>query len=172
MKTKKKQKIYAFIDSQNLNLAIRDQGWILDFRKFRRYLLEKYHVSKAFIFIGYIEENNNLYEFLQHSDFILIFKPVIKDQKGEIKGNVDADLVLHTMIEYNNYDKATIVSGDGDFYSLVRYLLSKNKLLKLFVPNKFTYSTLLRQVIPSAGFTVLMNDLRMKLAYKKNGGST
>ena len=24
---------YAFIDSQNLNLAIRDQGWTLDFKR-------------------------------------------------------------------------------------------------------------------------------------------
>ncbi len=28
---------YAFIDSQNLNLSIRDQGWVLDFRRFRKY---------------------------------------------------------------------------------------------------------------------------------------
>ncbi len=44
---------YAFIDSQNLNLAIRDQGWALDFKRFRRYLEDKYGVTKAFIFIGY-----------------------------------------------------------------------------------------------------------------------
>ena len=36
---------YAFIDSQNLNLAIRDLGWILDFKKFRVYLKEKYQVT-------------------------------------------------------------------------------------------------------------------------------
>jgi len=27
------QNNYAFIDSQNLNLSIRSQGWVLDFRK-------------------------------------------------------------------------------------------------------------------------------------------
>jgi hypothetical protein len=35
---------YAFIDSQNLNLGIREAGWFLDFRKFRVYLKEKYGV--------------------------------------------------------------------------------------------------------------------------------
>lgn len=35
---KKTQNNYAFIDSQNLNLSIREQGWILDFGKFRIYL--------------------------------------------------------------------------------------------------------------------------------------
>jgi hypothetical protein len=50
--TKKHQNNYAFIDSQNLNLAIRDQGWMLDFGRFRKYLQDKYQVKKAFIFIG------------------------------------------------------------------------------------------------------------------------
>ncbi len=48
---------YAFIDSQNLNLSIRDQGWQVDFKRFRKYLEDKYHVRKAFIFIGYIPTN-------------------------------------------------------------------------------------------------------------------
>jgi hypothetical protein len=51
---------YAFIDSQNVNLAIRAQGWILDFRTFRRYLADKYRVTKAFLFIGYVPENRSL----------------------------------------------------------------------------------------------------------------
>ena len=38
---KQKGNGYAFIDSQNLNLNIRNQGWILDFVHFRVYLKEK-----------------------------------------------------------------------------------------------------------------------------------
>ena len=62
---KNKENNYAFIDSQNLNLSIKSLGWILDFRKFRKYLQEKYNVAKAFLFIGYIEGNNDLYKSLQ-----------------------------------------------------------------------------------------------------------
>ncbi len=57
------------------------------------------------------------------------------DDKKVTKGNVDADLVLWTMKELPNYDRAVIVSGDGDFYSLVEYLDSQNRLLKLVAPN-------------------------------------
>ena len=57
---------------------------------------------------------------------------------------MDAELVLHTMIEYPNYDKAIIVSGDGDFHCLVEYLDQKHKLLKVIAPNK-NYSSLLRK---------------------------
>ena len=88
---------YAFIDSQNLNLSIRQQGWRLDFRRFRYYLRDKYDIEKAFIFIGYIYEHQNLYINLQKDGYILVFKPTLKLPDGSVKGNVDAELVLHTM---------------------------------------------------------------------------
>ena len=47
----KAEKIYAFIDSQNLNLGIKSLGWNLDFRRFRIYLKEKYNVSIVYLFI-------------------------------------------------------------------------------------------------------------------------
>lgn len=142
----KQDMIYAFIDSQNLNLGIRDQKWELDFSKFRIYLKDKYKVKKAFLFIGYISGNENLYTSLQKAGYIIVFKPTLtikRNKKVKIKGNVDAELVLHTMIEYKNYKKAVIISGDGDFRCLIEYLSKKDKLYKLVIPNKKKYSSLL-----------------------------
>lgn len=65
-----KQKIYAFIDSNNLNLGIKDLGWKLDFKRFRIYLKEKYNISTAYMFIGYVPTNQNLYSFLQKVGFV------------------------------------------------------------------------------------------------------
>ncbi len=45
---------YAFIDSQNVHLSIRDQGWTLDWARLRKYLSDKYDVTTAFAFLGYI----------------------------------------------------------------------------------------------------------------------
>ena len=39
-----------------------------------------------------------------------------------MKGNVDADMVLQALLDYEKYDQTLIVSSDGDFYSLVRHL--------------------------------------------------
>ena len=147
---------YAFIDSQNLNLSIREQGWVLDFNKFRRYLTRRYAITQAFIFIGYVWENQALYTNLQKDGYILVFKPTLKLPDGRAKGNVDAELVLHTMIEYPNYDKALIVTGDGDFYCLVEHLLKTDKLLKLMIPNKEKYSSLFRKIMQNI---VFMNNL-------------
>jgi len=140
----KKIKNYAFIDSQNLNLGVRSQGWKLDWKKFRQYLRNKYYVAHAFLFIGYKAGNEALYTRMQQIGYTVILKPTLELPDGKVKGNVDAELVLHTMIEYNNFKKAIIVSGDGDFYCLVEYLANKNKLLRVLAPNKH-YSSLLHK---------------------------
>lgn len=163
---KKKSNNYAFIDSQNLNLSIRSLGWALDFARFRRYLKDKYSVIEAFLFVGYIEGNSDLYKFLQKAGFVCIFKPTLKYKDGTTKGNCDAELVLQAMIEYLNYDKAVVVTGDGDFYCLVKYLIDKNKIEAVIIPNRFKFSALLNFKI-FRPFLKFMNDLKNKLEYKK-----
>src|SRR3989338_1615129 len=155
--------IYAFIDSQNLNLAIKSCGWDLDFRRFYVYLRDKYKVDKVFLFIGYVAGNEALYTELQKVGYIVIFKPTLEYKKEGVyfvKGNVDAELVLHTMIEYPHYEKAIIISGDGDFHCLIEYLVSQGKLLYLVIPNLKKYSALLRKF---RSYFVYMNDLKHKL---------
>ncbi|HEY1037280.1 MAG TPA: NYN domain-containing protein [Candidatus Paceibacterota bacterium] len=125
---------YAFIDSQNLNLGVRQQGWKIDFHKFRIYLTDKYQVAKAFLFIGYVEQDVGLYDYLREAGFVCIFKPVLFAD-GKIKGNVDAELVLHAMITLYYFTKAVSVTGDGDFYCLAEYLQSGGKLEILLVPD-------------------------------------
>ncbi|PIU23256.1 MAG: hypothetical protein COT13_04020, partial [Chloroflexi bacterium CG08_land_8_20_14_0_20_45_12] len=142
---KKPQNNYAFIDGQNLNLSIQRLGWKLDFRKFRVYLSEKYAVGTAYYFLGFVEGNSNLYTSLQKDGYILVFKPTLTFPNGKVKGNIDAELVLHAMIQYENYEKAVIVTGDGDFYCLVDYFIKNNKLLKLLIPDRNRFSSLFRK---------------------------
>ena len=131
---KKPRNNFAFIDSQNVNLGVQELGWKLDFKKFRIYLKEKYSVRKAYLFIGYLPENQNLYRSLQEFGYVLIFKPIMRNSDGEVKGNVDAELVLQAMIDYDKHEKAIIISNDGDFYCLVNYLYEKDKLRSNFTP--------------------------------------
>ncbi len=163
---KKLLRNYAFIDSQNLNLSIRSLGWVLDFSRFRIYLKEKYGVSKAFLFIGYVDGNQDLYTALQEYGYILVFKPTLECKSGKTKGNCDAELVLQSMIEYDNYEKAVIVTGDGDFHCLVKYLVEKEKLKVVMVPNRYKFSALLR-LKALRPYLRYMNDLDKKLSYKK-----
>jgi len=152
-KPKPKKGNYAFIDSQNLNLGVQKIGWKMDWHKFRLWLAEKYNVTHAYMFIGYMAENESLYELMHEHGFLVVLKPTLEikqkaeageEEKAIVKGNIDADLVLYAMKELPNYDKAVIVSGDGDFFGLVEYLERTQKLLKILTPNQ-RYSTLLKQ---------------------------
>ena len=165
---KKQHNNYAFIDSQNLNLSVRDLGWRIDWKRFRVYLKEKYGVTKAFLFIGFVSGNQDLYTALQEAGFVCVFKPTLTYKNGTTKGNCDAELVLHSMIEYGNYGKAILVTGDGDFYCLAQYLHEMGKLEALLIPNRYKFSALLKWDVFKP-YLRYMNDLQQKLEYKKKG---
>lgn len=156
---------FAFIDSQNVYLSIKSLGWRIDWRRFRVYLKEHYGVTKAFLFIGYVEGNNSLYSTLQEAGFICIFKPILTYKDGTVKGNVDSELILHTMIHYPHFTKGVIVTGDGDFYCLVQYLLENDKLQTVLVPNKNKYSALLKRFAKK--HIAFINDLKTKIGEQK-----
>ena len=157
---------FAFIDSQNLNLAIRAQGWKLDFKRFRIYLRDKYGVEKAYLFIGFIPGNEGLYVALQNAGYICIFRPTLQYKDGTIKGNCDAEMVLWSIIEYGNYEKAIIVTGDGDFHCLVDYLLKQPKLETVLIPDQNHFSGLLK-FKHFRPFLRYMNGLRERLVKKE-----
>lgn len=173
---KKREIVFAFIDSQNLNLGtsvnlyknkkLVYSGWKLDFRKFRKYLEDKFRVDEAFLFIGYVAGNEQLYKDLKRFGYKLIYKPTVKDRQGKPKGNVDAELVLHAAaIQYENYDKAVIVSGDGDFACLHEFLLKRGKLLRIIIPNRKSESSLLAKFQEFKTFIVREKE---KLVYEGN----
>ncbi len=157
---------YAFIDGQNLHFGIKSLGWKLDHKKFRQYLGEEHNVTKAYIFLGFMEEHQDLYNVLQEAGFICFFKPLVRYDDGSIKGNVDADMVLQVMVDIEKYDKAVIVSGDGDFSGLLRHLIMRKKLGQIIIPNQEKYSSLFDRL---EGFdeshVTYMNGLRSRLSY-------
>ncbi|KYC45303.1 MAG: NYN domain protein [Candidatus Methanofastidiosum methylothiophilum] len=161
-----KDVVYAFIDANNLHIETsKNAGWFVDYKKLRKWLSEKFNVSKAYMFIGKVKGNETLYSSLEQNGFILMFKPTIPDNRGKIKGNVDADLVLKAMIEFPNYDKAIIITNDGDYYSLVRYLKEKGKLQYVISPYVENLSVLLKR---EAGKQILLlEQARSILEYIK-----
>jgi uncharacterized LabA/DUF88 family protein len=168
---------FAFIDNQNLNLGVQKLGWKMDWRKFRKFLQDHYGVTKAYMFIGHMPEHEDMYLQLHEAGYLIVLKPTFDmtkpqktdEQKAEkpedkkpVKGNVDAELVLWAVKEMKNYHQAVIISGDGDFYSLVEYLEQQKKLLKILAPNA-KYSSLYNQY---EQFIERIDKHRGELAYR------
>ncbi len=191
-KQKTQQHNFAFVDSQNLNIGVQSYGWKIDWRKFRKFLADRYSVTQAYLFIGYLPGNEDMYKQMHDAGYLVVLKPTLemyqvpvdgqeaeaqttakvenaeqKDAEPEhkkpaTKGNVDAELVLYAVKEMPNYDKAIIVSGDGDFFGLVEYLIQQKKLLHLMAPNR-KYSTLLK---PFEHYIVRVDEFKKQISYR------
>ena len=148
---------YAYIDGQNLYAGVKQLGWTLDDKKFVAYLERKYAVKRAYYFVGYMPANAPIYARLGSAGYTLRFKPVVP-APGGVKGNVDADLVLQAMIDFAAYDRAVLVTGDGDFYSLAQHLADQGKLAMVLAPNRAYCSALLKQA--AGGKLSFLQDIR------------
>lgn len=142
----------AFIDGQNLhiNTTEAEEAWRVDLVKFRIYLRDRYKVSEAYYFLGFIhEKNQDLYGEIQKAGFILIFKLHNSAMIGKKKGNVDTDIVFNIMKKIYKREiigKVILVSGDGDYKNLVDFLIEENKFCKILFPNYNSASSLYKKL--------------------------
>jgi len=158
---------FAYIDGNNLYRGTKDDGWIVDFNRFRKWLSDKFGVTRAYYFIGLIPKETRLYASLQKAGFTLIFKEVVYDGGGKPKGNCDADLVLQSAIDAfeNNCEKQILVTSDGDCAGLINFLKEKNKIEAVLSPNGCNLCSVLlkRTNLP----LIYLNGVKNKIAYMK-----
>ena len=151
----KKQNNFAYIDGANLHRGIADLGWKLDYKRFRVWLSEKYGVKTAYLFLGLIPKYKDIYKHLQESGFTIVFKEVVYDGDGNPKGNCDADLVLQAAKDTyeNKFDKALLVSSDGDYSCLVLFLQEKQRFYTILSPH------------PENKCSILLKRTNVKIVY-------
>jgi uncharacterized LabA/DUF88 family protein len=80
---------------------------------------------------------------LEEFGYTLILKPVKRYQHEKKlsvvkKANCDVDITLYGMIEKNNFERAIIMSGDGDFLPFLKHLRSLNKEVVIIASTKRT----------------------------------
>ncbi len=180
---KPKENNLAFVDGQNLHfgttkcdvcakkigkeiyeIRLEDctcgSGWLVDLAKFRIYLKDKYFVTEAYYFLGYLhDENDELYKSIQKAGFIVAFKEHHKLAKSKKKGNVDTDIVFEIMknlVDNQVFSKIILISGDGDYKKLVQYLVQKDRFKKILFPNR-RYASSLYNELGSEYFDYLEN---------------
>ena len=162
----------AFVDGQNLYMNTNAYGWKVDLKRFRVYLKEQYNVEKAYYFLGAVdEENQDIYELIQEAGFILVFREHSQSMVGKKKGNVDTDIVFSIMAKIadkEKFNQVVLVSGDGDYFKMVRYLVEKEKFCKLLSPNRHSTSSLYRVFTPKYVDFLDNSGVKNKIAYKKH----
>lgn len=166
----------AYIDGQNAHLATTQREgdpWRIDFTRFRRFLTERYQIDEAYYFLGYtLDENEKLYDSIQRAGFILKFREHSRAMVSAKKGNVDTEIVFDVMkklYKRDDFERIVVVSGDGDYFRLVQFLIEEGKFKKILFPSSKRASSLYKQ-LGSEYFAPLDDpDTRRKIAQKEKG---
>jgi len=163
----------AFIDGQNLYMATAKRKidpWKVNLERFRVYLEQKYHVEKAYYFLGYVQDGSqDLYEQIQNAGFVLVFRQHNPAMIGKKKGNVDSDIIFNIMKKLyrkEDFNKVILVSGDGDYKLLVDFLIEENKFEKILFPDRTKRSSLYKSL--SNKYFTYLDDTDIKNKIGKN----
>jgi len=166
----------AYIDGQNLYMGTAKREidpWKIDLARFRIYLEQKYSVGEAYYFLGYVQEaNQDLYEEIQKAGFILIFREHNPAMMGKKKGNVDSDIIFNIMkkmYKHEDFGKIVLVSGDGDYKSLVDFLIEESRFAKILFPNRKFASSLYKKL--GSQYCDSLENIKSKIGLKKEKGS-
>jgi len=130
----KRRRIFVFIDASNIIYGASELGWKVDFEKLIKYLKERFGAKKVFYYAGLDPENKKqlkFYEKLQEFGFILRLVPLKIFKGGIRKGDVDSRLTFDLMKLEKEYDEAIVMTGDGDYFWVLEYLL-KRKMIWVF----------------------------------------
>ena len=73
---------------------------------------------------------------------------------------------MYRLLEEDDFDKIVLVTGDGDYIKLVKYLIEKERLEKILFPNK-KFSSLYRYIQPLYGVNLSLPEIRRKFEYIK-----
>lgn len=168
---------YAYIDGANLHFTYENIDWNVDYQKLLNYLRKRLNVDIAYYFIGNTPDNEVLYRKLDSYGYtVKLKKPsvfvtadeecphcgyIITPSMQRYKSDVDSYLTMQVMSDIDSFDKAVVISSDGDYDELVKRLINKDKLRLVFAPCKAGCSWLLKSV--TRGNIAFIDDYKDEL---------
>jgi uncharacterized LabA/DUF88 family protein len=125
-------KITLYIDGSNLNLSAKNHGLEIDLNLMLLYLKEKYYINSCKYFTPNFKFLETEFEILKQSGVEIIYKKIYREDK-KVKANCDVEISHHITLDVRDgkVDKVILLTGDGDFYSLLEYIESNNVEAKI-----------------------------------------
>ncbi len=177
-----KQRSYIFIDASNIHYYLNNEGWRIDWIKFQNHYKSAFQSPRFYYYEGLISKgcylDNNpdhsiqdfsdakkrkqkYFKFLKHHNYIVRQKPVARvydNTSGHFKHkcNFDVELTIDAIDNIDNYDVFSLVSGDGDFEKLIKYLKGKGKKTIVIAP-KDRFS---RNLKKAANMTINLHSIK------------
>ena len=130
------ERIALFIDGANLYATAKSLGFDIDYKRLLGVFRQKGQLVRALYYTALAEDQEYssirpLIDWLDYNGYTMVTKPTkeFTDATGrrKIKGNMDIELAVDAMRLSDVLDHIVLVSGDGDFRSLVSALQQKGK---------------------------------------------
>jgi|SRR3989344_6194704 len=160
----------VFIDASNIYFSQKTLNWRVDFEKLLRYFKTETQLARIAFYSALNPDNQKEKKF---HDFLEIIGYQVKSKKikfirdgddgargGHHKGNVDVDLTIDAVDMKESYDTFILLSGDGDFESLIVYLKKHGKRCIIMSTKGHVSIELLRQA-KFVDFKKLKNEFSM-----------
>lgn len=115
-------RVSLFFDMSNLYFAAKDMGIRIDYARLLEFLVGERRLQRAYAYLGVAPEDENSHSFitwLSRNGFRVRTKALRRYDDGTTKANLDMELAIDLLTQAQHIDVAILVSGDGDFVSLV-----------------------------------------------------
>jgi len=115
-------RVSIFFDMSNLYFAAKDMGIRIDYARLLEFLVGERRLQRAYAYLGVAPDDENSHSFitwLSRNGFRVRTKLLRRYEDGTTKANLDMELAIDLLTQAPHIDVAIIVSGDGDFVSLV-----------------------------------------------------
>lgn len=159
-KTKREDlRVGVFVDVQNMFYAAKKQHEArLDYVKLLHHIVKGRRLISA---IAYVIENpeidqTSFFSLLSHHSFKIRKKPLIQRADGSQKGDYDMEIALEILNFVDQLDIVALVSGDGDFVSLVETIKMRGPRVEVYA---FTQNTALDLKEAADNFFPIGEDL-------------
>lgn len=115
-------RVSIYFDMSNLYFAAKDMGIRIDYARLLDFLVGDRRLQRAYAYLGVAPDDENSHSFitwLSRNGFRVRTKVLRRYEDGTTKANLDMELAIDLLTQAPHIDVAIIVSGDGDFVSLV-----------------------------------------------------
>lgn len=119
-------RVYVFIDAANVLYSQQSLGWRVDYAKLKLYFESECNLRGISFYTGHVGDNTKQRSFLRklnslgyHVHSKEVKKIRVSYDTFVLKGNLDVELAIDAVLEFEHYDTMLLVSGDSDFAYLL-----------------------------------------------------
>lgn len=140
-----RKRIYVFVDAANMWDVQKSKGRFIRYETLQAYIKLRFAASEVRIFYyeAYPAEGTRNYDLASKHKFFAYLAKRLKfqvrkkplkriqatngQQRVIEKGNMDVELAIDVVHHHRKYETAVLLTGDSDFYALVKYLQAREK---------------------------------------------